>query len=240
MRSRSWSLRRMFLFRCRLVRGRPAALRHGLRLGRACSPVSPMAESSFSWPTRPWVLAGAWRLSQLLSQPGDPPRPYPGPLSEPDCLSAWTLCPRPWALLGFHPQRGDPLPFPAQLPCSGKVSSQAWDLTLSLLCPTGWPCPRLGRGGEQGAECPRSVGIWGCTLSACQDTVFFVLPGPCLTPLLHSSFYALKALPLLLSWSFQSLAHWRQFRFMFYDNPASLKWTFLVWNVCHSVIIETT
>lgn len=38
-RSRSWSLRRMFLFRCRLVRGRPAALRHGLRLGRACSPV---------------------------------------------------------------------------------------------------------------------------------------------------------------------------------------------------------
>ena len=107
------------------LREGPAPLSRGLRLGGACSPVSRMAECSFPWPTRPWVPAGVWRLSQLLSRSGHPLRPHAGPLSKPDSLSAWTLCPRPWALLGFHPRRGDPLPFPAQLPCSGKVSSQA-------------------------------------------------------------------------------------------------------------------
>ena len=164
---------------CLFVSGRPC---------RTKSQVESQAECSFSWPTRPWVPAGVCASVRFSAGLDIRPNLTLGP-----SLSAWTRCPVPWGLIGFHPL--------GETPCSSQPSCLAQGRSPRRLeiWPFGCPVRLAGpahvlAGLRSRGQC--APGVWGSEV-ACEalakTPVFFVLPGPCLTTLPRSSFYASKS-----------------------------------------------
>ena len=172
----------------------PAEPSHRLRLGKRGSR-----------PTRPWVPAGVCASVRFSAGLDIRPNLTLGP-----SLSAWTRCPMPCSLTGFHP-RGRPraLPSPAASPRHGLLAGLRVDpleaLSNWLALPTSWQ--GRGAGGSVLQECG-DLRLHAKRLPRPQFSLSYLGPVSPRCRRLH--FMPLRALTLL-SWSFQSLAQWRQF-----------------------------